>query len=658
MMATADPWRLTLDRLLWLTGALTLVVLPHVPRMPLWVIGTFLVLALWRLAGALRGTRLPGRLTRLLLQVVLVGGIYLEYGTIMGRAAGIALLIGLVGMKLLETRDQRDAYIGVLLAYFLVITNFLYSQSIPTGVYMFLVVVVTTTTLIRLVTDPAHMDPRSSLRLGGGMLLQAVPLMLVLFLLFPRIPGPLWGLPEDSVNAVTGLSETMSPGDISRLSQSGAVAFRVRFDDPPPPPPQLYWRGPVMWDTDGRRWAVGESLRVPSPRLSRGDDVVRYTVTLEPHNQPWLLLLDLPMELPPGSELGADLVAHREKRVTSRLRYPAASALDSRIESAHASALERALALPADSHPRARALARRWAEAAATPEAIIARALDHFTSGDFAYTLQPPLLPGDPVDEFLFDTRRGFCEHYATAFTVLMRAAGLPARVVAGYQGGEPNPVDDYWIVRQRDAHAWAEVWLDERGWVRVDPTAAVAPSRVELGMDDALPPPRPAIIGLGEANVEQLYELMRRLRFGWDAVNNWWNQWVLGYGQGRQLSFLKRFGIDAGDWRQLGIGLLITVGLALGGVAVWLIHRGRRSRDRVRRLYDRLCRKLARRGLHCRPTEGPIHLGQRAAARWPQARGELEAIIAEYVGLRYGQGGNLQELARRVRRFRPPPAG
>ncbi|MDZ7751593.1 MAG: DUF3488 and transglutaminase-like domain-containing protein [Gammaproteobacteria bacterium] len=658
MMAAAEQWRLTLDRLLWLMAALTLVVLPHAPRMPLWVIGAFLVLGLWRLAGALRGTRLPGRFARLLLQMMLVAGVYMEYGTIMGRTAGIALLITLVGMKLLETRDQRDAYIGVLLAYFLVVTNFLYSQSIPTGIYMFLVVVVTTTTLIRLVTDPSHMDARASLRLGGTMLLQAIPLMLVLFVLFPRIPGPLWGLPEDSINAVTGLSDTMSPGDISRLSQSGAVAFRVRFNGTPPPAQRLYWRGPVMWDTDGRRWQVGEPLRVPSPQLSRGDDVARYTVTLEPHNQHWLLLLDLPMELPPGSELGADLVATREERVSSRIRYPAASALDSRVESAHTSALERALDLPADSHPRARVLARQWAHTAATPEAIIGQALDHFTAGDFAYTLQPPALPGDPVDEFLFDTRRGFCEHYATAFTVLMRAAGLPARVVTGYQGGEPNPVDDYWIVRQRDAHAWAEVWLEERGWVRVDPTAAVAPSRVELGMDGALPPPRPAIIGLGEANVEQIYELMRRLRFGWDAVNNWWNQWVLGYGQARQLSFLKRLGIDARDWRQLGISLLIMVSLALGGVALWLIHRGRGRHDRARRLYDRLCRKLARRGVECRPTEGPIHLGQRAAVRLPAVRAELEGIIDEYVRLRYGHGGSLPELARRVRRFRPPPAG
>ncbi len=654
MMAPAEHWRLTLDRLLWLTGALTLVVLPHAPRMPLWVIAAFLVLGLWRLAGALHGSRLPGRLTRLLLQVVLVAGVYLEYGTIMGRTAGIALLITLVGMKLLETRDQRDAYIGVLLAYFLVITNFLYSQSIPTGIYMFLVVVVTTTTLIRLVTDADQMDARASLRLGGGMLLQAIPLMLVLFLLFPRIPGPLWGLPEDSINAVTGLSESMSPGDISRLSQSAAVAFRVRFDGAPPPAPRLYWRGPVMWDTDGRRWEVGEPLQLPTPRLREGDDVVRYTVTLEPHNQPWLLLLDLPMELPPGSDLGADLVTRRDEEVTSRIRYPAASALDSRAETAHASALARALDLPADSHPRTRALARQWADTAASPEAIVSQALTHFTTGGFAYTLQPPRLPGDPVDEFLFDSRRGFCEHYATAFTVLMRAAGLPARVVTGYQGGEPNPVDDYWIVRQRDAHAWAEVWLEEQGWVRVDPTAAVAPNRVELGMDGALPPPRPAIIGLGEDDVEQLYALMRQLRFGWDAANNWWNQWVLGYGQGRQQSFLARLGIDATDWRELAMGLLVMVGLALGGVAWWLIHGARGRRDGARRLYDRLCRKLARRGVECRTTEGPIHLGQRAGARLPEARGELEAIIDEYVRLRYGRGGNLPELARRIRRFHP----
>lgn len=654
MTPTAPAWRLTIDRLLWLAAALVLVAAPHAPRMPVWVTGAFLLLVIWRLAGALRGIPLPGRVTRLLLQGALIGGVFLEYGRIMGRTPGIALLIVLVAMKLLETRTQRDAFIGVLLAYFLVITNFLYSQSIPTGAYMFLVVVVTTTTLVRLGVDEGDMGVRESLSLGGGLLLQAMPLMLALFLLFPRIPGPLWGLPEDAANAVTGLTDTMTPGDISRLSQSDAVAFRVTFDGEPPPAARLYWRGPVLWDTDGRRWTVGEPLSAPPPRVSYQEPLTRYTVTLEPHDQRWLFLIDLPVELPPRARLNADLVVKPRRPVRERLRYQGASALDHRVESVRDATLQRALSLPPGSHPRARALARRWAEELGEPRRVVERALETFAGGDFTYTLRPPPLPEDPVDQFLFESRRGFCEHYATSFTVLMRAAGIPARVVAGYQGGERNPLDDYWIVRQRDAHAWTEVWLEDAGWVRVDPTAAVAPSRVEQGVDTALPPPRPAIIGLGRQNVDQLYALLRNLRFSWDAVNNWWNQWVLGYGEQRQLAFLARLGIDARDWRQLGIGLVSTVLLALAIAAAWLLYRTRRRRDRARRLYDRLCRKLGRRGLPCRPSEGPLDLERRAAAAFPRARDDVGAAIAEYVRLRYGRGGSVAELARLVRRVTP----
>jgi len=648
-------WVLTPERTLWITGCLVLVIVPHMARTPTWVLACFAALAGWRVANATRGIPLPSKWLVIGLSGAMLAAVYASYGTLFGRNAGVTLLVVLAGMKLMESRHLRDAYVLSSLGYFLVITNFLYSQSILTGVYMLFVVLLMTATLISFSTERGELDARARLRMAATMLVQAAPIMLVLFFLFPRLPGPLWGLPRDAHSAVSGLSESMSPGRISRLSLSDAVAFRVKFEGKAPAPNQLYWRGPVMWHTDGREWKTGQSARSwRAQYVELRGEPVDYTITIEPHQQFWLFALDVPTTIPRGAQMTRDFQLRTPKPVRARRRYRVRSFPEARLSMTSIEERTAALALPLGMHPRARALARGWRAEHDDDEAIVARALAYFRQQPFIYTLSPQLLKNDPVDEFLFGTRSGFCELYASSFAVLMRAAGIPARIVTGYQGGEPNPLGDYLIVRQRDAHAWTEVWLGERGWVRVDPTGAVSPDRIQLGMDAAIPPT------LGPAGLDlpasgPLWETWRRWRHGIDAIKAGWNGWILGYGSRRQHELLALFGVDAGNLSALSMGMFAMVGVLLGILALGLVWRRPVPVDPAARVYGRFCRKLARAGLPRRGSEGPLDFAARVASARPPLREPVERITAMYVGLRYaGESIPVGDFRRAVGAFRP----
>lgn len=647
-------WEPNRDRTLWIAGSLALVLLPHAHRMPFWVTLGFVLLAFWRIEHVVRGTPLPGRWMRVALSLAIVLGVYASYGTLFGRNAGIAALSILAGMKLLEMDTLRDAYAAVFLGLFLVITNFLYSQTIPTGIYMVLVVIVLTAALTAINSSSSGLRVKQRLLHSGTLLVQALPLMLVLFVLFPRIPGPLWGLPKDAHSATSGLSDSMSPGTISQLGLSSAVAFRVEFDGPPPPPSKLYWRGPVFTHTDGRNWSGTEMfLNRRLPEIHPRGEPVRYTLTLEPHQQHWIFALDVPGTLQRNMRVSDDYQLVSTTRVQERRRYRLGSYIDARITHITPEQRRAGLRLPPGAHPKARALATEWRQEAGSDESFMERALLHFRTEPFFYTLRPPLLLGDPVDEFLFQSRRGFCEHYASAFTILMRAGGVPARVVTGYQGGEVNPLGDYLIVRQRDAHAWVEVWMGPRGWVRIDPTAAVSPSRIELGMNAILPAPiGPAAFGL-ETN-ESIASLFRGFRHGWDSINNTWNQWVLGYGPARQKEFLAGVGLDATNWKTLGASLLACIIVIMLAVALWLIRR-RPAADPLVRAYARFCKKVARLGIKRRPAEGPSAYAERVCGLHPGLSGSVRRITDLYVDIRYAEaGGDVRDLRKAVATFRP----
>ncbi|MCH2219257.1 MAG: DUF3488 and transglutaminase-like domain-containing protein, partial [Dechloromonas sp.] len=520
----------------WLFASAAATAAPHISHQAYWLSALSLLLLLWAVRLWWKDERLPGRWLLILLVVAGCAGILIEFRTLFGRDAGVAMLVVFMAMKLLELKSRRDAMVVVVLGYFLLLTHYLYSQSIPTGIWLLFALWLLTTTLIRLHGGPSNTGS-ASLRYAARLCLQAIPFMLVLYLLFPRISGPLWGLPSDAHAGMTGLSDSMSPGSISRLAQSADIAFRARFIDAPPAKHKLYWRGPVLENFDGTTWRphTGQGAAATLDRMS---PPVRYELTLEAHNQRWILALDAPVSLPEGIFLSAALAATQRQPVTERQRFALAASLDYRFNADEdPRTLQRNLSIPAQANAKTRALALGWRQAGLRPEEIIRKAQDLFAA-EFTYTLQPPLLGPNGIDEFLFVTRRGFCEHYAGAFVFLMRAAGIPARVVTGYQGGELNPLDGHLVVRQSDAHAWAEVWLEGRGWLRVDPTASVSPARIETGIVDALAlgEPLPAIVQLRA-------DWLRNLRYRWEAVNNAWNQHILGYDPQRQRELLSRLG-------------------------------------------------------------------------------------------------------------------
>lgn len=656
---------------LWLLTGLLTALLPHLLRMPVQLSVLCLLLLGWRLRHEWAHTSLPGRGLRLLLTAVALGVIYLSYHTFIGRHAGVALLVVMLCLKLLEMRSARDHLLVIFLGYFVVVTAFLFDQSSLLALYLLLVVVLLTTALIaghysrlpRATGAAMQLGPLASLRLARNLVLQALPLMLVLFVLFPRIDGPLWGMPKDAFSARTGLSDTLSPGNITRLSDNNAVAFRVHFDGPLPPPAQRYWRGPVLWDFDGTTWSDPQraiELRGSPAHLELvpTGPALHYELTLEPHNRHWLFALDLPASVPPRATLTRSGELLTRHPVTAVQRFKLTSYPDYRLAPDQPPPGGRYLVLPQHGASQARALARRWRARAGNDRDVVRLALAYFRQQPFYYTREPPLTPSDPVDSFLFDTRRGYCEHYASAFAVLMRAAGIPSRVVTGYQGGELNPLGDYLIVRQSDAHAWDEVWLAGQGWVRIDPTAVIPANRIDNATDLARlqPQARP----LSEAP-GWLASAWRDLGYRWDSLSYYWNQWVIGYNEKRQRDLLSWLGLDGTDWRSLA-GLLFAFVAGLVGVfAFALLWHRPVQQDPARRLWLRFTRKLARHGLVCAPHEGAADFARRIARQRPDLASAAAAIASLYNRIRYATGADnparpplLIELRRRIHRFRP----
>ncbi len=632
---------------LWCAALLTLGL--HGLHMPYWLSALALLLLLWRAKTWWQRRPLPGRELIILLAAAGTGAVLGHYKTIFGREPGVALLMVFLALKMFEMRGARDARILAFLCYFLVFSLFFHSQAPLAAAAALAVVLVITAALASL--GPGRRPPADHLRLAGKMLTQALPFMLVMFVLFPRVQGPLWGLPADAAAARSGLSDTMSPGSISQLILSDEIAFRAKFADAVPPRSQLYWRGPVLDHFDGHTWrSVHRDQPLQSAPAAAAGPLYDYSVTLEPHNQRWLFALELPLRLPPDSALGSDYLLLSRTPVRQRVRYELSSATAARPgEQARPSLLQANLQLPPGGNPRTRALAAAWRSELADDEAIARRMLHLFRSQTFVYTLQPPPLGEDGIDQFLFATRRGFCEHYAGAFVFAMRAAGIPARVVTGYQGGEINQADGYLTVRQSDAHAWAEMWLEGKGWVRVDPTAAIAPSRIEAGIASA--------VGAGEPlpfMVRADLSWLRKLRLQWEALSNGWNQWMLGYTPQRQREVLSRLGLGEPDWKNMTAVLVVLCGIFFLAMIPWALYQRQRT-DAALRAWNRLSRKLARRGLARRPWEGPRDYARRVAAALPAAAADIEIIASLYIGLRYGSGDNaaaLDELTARVGRF------
>lgn len=631
------------DTLLLLAAAL-MVLAPHLPHLPPWISAVAGATLLWRAALTWGGRRMPSAWLLVPVALAAMAGVYMTYRTWLGRDAGVAMLVLLLSFKLLEMRARRDVFVVSFLCFFVLLTSFLYAQSMPSALWAAAALAVLLTAQQSFQYTGAVPPLRQRLRTTARVAALAAPLALLLFVGFPRIQGPLWGMPADALGGKTGLSDSMAPGSLSTLAQSDEVAFRVRFLDAAPPQHQLYWRSIVLGDYDGRSWT-----RVPRKRgLQRLDVAIhargtalRYETTLEPANTRWLALLELSdttLRLP-GHRLrdSDELEQFSTEPVTRRVRFTARAWTDYTLQAGEQpQRMARWLELPAGYNPRTLALARqlRAAQPDAGAQQLSQTLLARFRQQPYRYTLTPPLAGRDAVDDFLFDSRAGFCEHYAGAYVVLMRAMGVHARVVTGYQGGERNPLDGYLTVRQSDAHAWAEIWTARGGWQRVDPTAAVAPERVQRNLARALPAPA----GFGLDALRALRDdpdgWLAQLRFGYAALNNSWNQWVLDYNPDRQRSFFKELDAALGHWHT-------ALAAALTAALLWALRwRWRRRRqDPLERLYAAFCRQQARRGYARQPAEGPhsyaARLRQLPASAAQHAA--MEEFLHLYGRLKYG---------------------
>lgn len=617
---------------------------PHFFHLPLWVSGFVLFALAWR---GLQTTGRVGAMPRwLLIPLVIIGGIsvFAQYWTIVGRDAGLALLTVMSSFKFLESKTHRDILILVFLCYFLLATHFLFGQSIFIALYMFVTLVIITTTLVTINQRDDTIPLQTRITAASKLIALSIPIMLILFVLVPRIPGPLWGLTQEQRGGVTGLSDSMSPGQISDLINSNDVAFRVTFEGNKPPQEQLYWRGPVMVNFNGRTWTQARHRQDKTFKLEQAGNPSRYTVTLEPHGKNWLFGLDIPAQVLPDSYMSSEFQLTSNKAVNDLKRYTLSSRLTYRLgldESMEYLLL--ASKYPEQRNPRTLALGQQWSEQFDSDTAIVNHALGMFRQQEFDYTLQPPRLGKHSSDEFLFQTRRGFCEHYASSFALLMRAAGIPSRIVTGYQGGEINEIGGYLIVRQSDAHAWTEVWLEDRGWVRIDPTAAVSPDRIENGLDQALND------NLATFKIGKRSPLLSKLLYNWDNLQHNWNETILNYDHKKQARFLERLGLGIKSWGDMVIALVF--GLVLISGAYWAVswYRERPSPLPVyEKKVNQLLKKLSRYGYKKNSSEHVYEFLDRIKQQHNYRDGQLEKIFEVYSKIKYARGFKKQTILRR----------
>jgi protein-glutamine gamma-glutamyltransferase len=633
--------------LLCLTVACVLAT--HASHLPPWfAIGLIVVLLARWLQRRRRRGRVPAWI-RFGMLVAVPAVVVAVYGTPFGRAPGAAVACGLLVLKLLESERARDAYMAVGFACFILMSALLFTQSLAMTLMVALVLLPALATLRSLQSGLRDERLLSPFVPAATLLAAGVPMALLAFLFVPRLTTPLWGTPGNGI-ARTGITDRMAPGELRDLLIDDSVAMRIGFDGSPPPVGTRYFRGMVLWYFDGRAWLPGlvGDRNMPPERVAVESPAIGYDVTLLPTQRRWLFALDVPVDAPTGAALGADRTLVASRPVSDTLHYHADSVLGYRL----APALEgyeraAALQLPPDFDPKARALAAAWRKRSAGDGAqIVFDALKLFRDGGFSYNLAAPPLGRNSVDDFLFGTRQGFCEHYAGAFTFLMRAAGVPARVVVGYHGGYWNPYADYLLIRQSDAHAWSEVWLRGRGWVRVDPTAIVR-----------------RVIQAGAGTVAEDDgtggNWVLRWRDRLDIVNRWWDQGVIGFDALRQSHLLQPLGIARAGWNILAAALAaaILLALAIGALLVSVPPR-RPPRDLLDAAQRRIQHRLARAGVARAAGEGPRDYYARAARELPRSGGSLRHLAGEYLALRYAfhvpPPERVREFARKVRNFHP----
>ena len=664
----------------WLLGSLAMILSTLIGQIPWWTLVVFAGCAYWRLRTERRGGALPTMLVRALIFLPVAVLLVRTYGARPSAGGMLAFLIALISLKILELRSSRDFTIVAVLSYFMVLSAFFYNQSLTLSLFLALAIAANTVALI-LCHSGGRREVWPALKLAAGLVAQSLPLVVLLFVVFPRVHGDFLRQFNGTAQGQTGMSDHLTPGSFSSLAQSNELAFRAKIGGGKTVPAgQLYWRGLVLEVCDhSMSWRAIEPGETPPRNGKPAPGWIEQQITLIPQGERWLFALDHPVDVKGSSNVRAQLHRNNVLRspvpVTSNATYTAYSELTP-VGAQTLSEPERRLYthLPTDISPRVLALAQDWKQRSHSADEIIQAASVFFRDGKFTYTLTPGLLPTrNAIDSFLFGSRQGFCEHYASAFSVLMRAAGVPSRVVVGYQGGEFNHWGGHYTIRQSDSHAWSEVFIEGRGWQREDPTGLVAPERVSYGAESYT-----AFLGEGPLSDEMrldrlnalnapgsLHWLFRNGLQAWDSIDQQWNTMVLGYDQDTQLTVMEKLGVAGLDWLG-GTALTLGAGFFLLGFGVLFMRpigwTAAAPVDPARRLYERFCTRLARAvKVQRAEAEGPLDFSRRAVQVVPAHADEIERITRLYVASRYAPpaapghpDGALVELRAAVRAFRP----
>jgi len=641
--------------LIFLLSSIGLIVFPHIYHIPLAIFSFFFLLLGWRFVGIWRPNWLPNKLALFLLMLCGLLLLYSQHQGIFGRDAGTRLFVTALGLKLMEIKAERDLYLITYLAFIVAASQFLYQQSLLMAAYILFVCCVLLATLVSI--NSRKPQTIAALKSAAAIIAQAIPMAIVLFMLFPRVEAPRWMLFKDEQQNKTGLSDSMEPGSISDLGMSEELVFRAKFSGAIPPPAQRYWRGPVLAHTDGKRWtrAISRMRQELLDKPKYTGIPYQYTLLMEPQSKNWVFALDLPIEFPGNLNRNRNYQLTSSENPDKRSEYKITSYPNYNTGYITKTEYSDATQLPAEPSARIKQLVTQLHGFDSGPDDFIKQILNHFRKEDFHYTLTPPLMEVNPIETFLFETRYGFCSHYAAAFVYLMRVAGAPARVVTGFQGGELNKVGGFLEIKQADAHAWAEVWLENKGWVRVDPTAAVAPERIERGLDveqlvagGAI---RFAPVG---SNAQAAFEWLKQARQLWSNIDYNWQRWVINYNSANQGKFLSSLGIN--DIRTMVYWLIVILGLITAVLSWLLLYQKQKTVDKVLRVYNRFGRKLAKRGLTRGMGEGESDFAERAKLKLPEHANAIDDITEIFIKLRYRSASSqedLKQLQKRVAKFK-----
>lgn len=646
-MTTAAQVRDDIPRisLMWLLIAQALVIIPHLLHVPLWLIGVWLGCAAWRVQVFRMRWPFPNAWVKAALMIGSGFAVYLSRGGLVGLDAAVALLITAFILKLLEVRTRRDALVLIFLGFFTVVTSYLFADSLLAALYSLLPVLALLAALVGLQQSGFAREPLAPLKLASKLLAQAIPLMLLLFVLFPRLE-PLWSLPQPKDKGTTGLSSSMTPGDLAELGQSAALAFRARFDGAIPAQSQLYWRALTLPNFDGRSWSISERFEASEPQWQAQGESISYSIIMQPSTQPWLFSLDVGSSEQEDIRLMNDFRLQRRTPVNRTYQYQATSWPQAlRQPQLNQRQQQEFLQLPRTGNQQTRDWAQRLRGQYHDDDALVSALLRHFNQEPYHYTLKPPLLGRDSVDEFLFSSLRGFCAHYAGAMVFTLRAAGIPARVVAGYQGGEINQAGQFVQVRQFDAHAWVEYWQRGQGWRSVDPTFEVAPERIERGLQEALQDESELFQGdIFSPLRYQHIAWVNQLRMSWENLNHSWQTKILGYQRDSQQAWLKQW-FGKVDWQVLGLTLVASAALIIALIVLWMFKPWQRQTDPVQRVLNHFQRVLRRRGFNRETGEGLRDFYQRIHQQLPESQQQAVRVFIEtYEQQQYAEQG--QDLA------------